>query len=215
MRPEGGLINRTLAYLRRHHWGMIGTFIALSGTAYAAVNLPSNSVGSGEIRANAVKSSEIAKNAVNKAEVAKGAIGSGETRNRSLTCADLATPICPGLADIRVRSASAVLELFCSPSPSGGGWEECASPWPGGTVSARCGEGETALAGGWEGSAVQSPNGVVHSEADVLGVDRPLEGAAGVPTGWTARGRGSGRYNDSYSGPPVNPTFTVYAICAG
>ena len=32
-------------YVRRHHVALLGLFIALGGTSYAAVKLPRNSVG--------------------------------------------------------------------------------------------------------------------------------------------------------------------------
>jgi hypothetical protein len=45
-----------IGYLRQHHWGMLATFIALSGTAYAsgALPLPPNSVGTRQLRDGAV-----------------------------------------------------------------------------------------------------------------------------------------------------------------
>jgi hypothetical protein len=48
-----------LAYVRRHHIGLIALFVALGGTSYAATRLPSNSVGSGQIRADAVTAAKI------------------------------------------------------------------------------------------------------------------------------------------------------------
>jgi hypothetical protein len=43
-----------LAYLRRHHVGIIALFIALGGTSYAATQLSANSVGTRQIRPGAV-----------------------------------------------------------------------------------------------------------------------------------------------------------------
>jgi hypothetical protein len=43
-----------LAYLRRHHIGIVALFVALGGTSYAATQLPANSVGMSQIRAGAV-----------------------------------------------------------------------------------------------------------------------------------------------------------------
>ena len=42
-----------IAYLRRHHIGIIALFVALGGTSYAATQLPVNSVGTRQIRAGA------------------------------------------------------------------------------------------------------------------------------------------------------------------
>ena len=48
-----------LAYLRRHHIGIIALFVALGGTSYAATQLPANSVGTSQIRAGAVTPSKL------------------------------------------------------------------------------------------------------------------------------------------------------------
>ena len=39
-------------YIGRHYWGMLAMFIALGGTAYAATQLPANSVGTKQIQSN-------------------------------------------------------------------------------------------------------------------------------------------------------------------
>jgi hypothetical protein len=43
-----------LDYLKRHHIALLALFVALGGTSYAATQLPSNSVGTKQIRAGAV-----------------------------------------------------------------------------------------------------------------------------------------------------------------
>ncbi len=53
-----------LAYVRRHHIGLVALFVALGGTSYAATRLPSNSVGSGQIRAGAVTAVKIRNGAI-------------------------------------------------------------------------------------------------------------------------------------------------------
>src|SRR4051794_905515 len=50
-----------LAYLRRHHIGLLALFVALGGTSYAAAKLPKNSVGSQQIRSGAVTQSKLEK----------------------------------------------------------------------------------------------------------------------------------------------------------
>jgi hypothetical protein len=52
----------------------IAVFIALSGTTYAAVTLPRNSVGPAQIRSNAVGSSEIRRGAVRSSELGDGSV---------------------------------------------------------------------------------------------------------------------------------------------
>ena len=66
-----------LAYVRRHHIGLLALFIALGGTSYAAVKLPRNSVGAQQIRAGAVKEGKLAKGVRTKLEqrAAAGATG--------------------------------------------------------------------------------------------------------------------------------------------
>lgn len=59
----------------------LALFVALGGTSYAALTLPRNSVGSGQIRKNAVSSSEIRSRAV----------GSSEIRDRTIKLSDLST----------------------------------------------------------------------------------------------------------------------------
>ncbi len=49
-----------LAYLRRHHIGLLALFIALGGTSYAAAKLPRNSVGAAQLRSGAVTEGKLA-----------------------------------------------------------------------------------------------------------------------------------------------------------
>ena len=58
----------------------IGVMLALGGTSYAAIKLPSNSVGSHQIKASAVRASELASNAV----------ASSDVKDRSLLARDFA-----------------------------------------------------------------------------------------------------------------------------
>ncbi len=41
-------------YIARHHWGLLATFRALGGSAYAAVRLAPDSVGTRQLRDRAV-----------------------------------------------------------------------------------------------------------------------------------------------------------------
>jgi hypothetical protein len=73
-----------LAYLRRHHMGVIALFVALGGTSYAATQLPRNSVGSSQIRNGAVTSSKLANGAVTPAKLSPG-LGSVQRRTPTRT----------------------------------------------------------------------------------------------------------------------------------
>jgi len=53
---------------------MVAVMIALGGTSYAAIKLPSNSVGSAQIKSSAVKNSELASSSVTSAKVKDGAL---------------------------------------------------------------------------------------------------------------------------------------------
>ena len=53
-----------LAYLKYHHIALIALFVALGGTSYAATQLPSNSVGTRQIRAGAVTAQKIQTGAI-------------------------------------------------------------------------------------------------------------------------------------------------------
>lgn len=62
-----------IAYLKRHHIGLLALFFALGGVSYAAT-LPRNSVGSGQLRAGAVTRAKLAKG-VRQQLAAKGKAG--------------------------------------------------------------------------------------------------------------------------------------------
>lgn len=61
-----------LAYVRRHHIGLMVLFVALGGTSYAATRLPSNSVGSGQIRAGSVTAMKIRDGAITAEKLSPG-----------------------------------------------------------------------------------------------------------------------------------------------
>jgi hypothetical protein len=60
-----------LAYLGRHHMGFIALFVALGGTSYAAIQLPSNSVGTSQIRAGAVTAAKLHNGAITPAKLSR------------------------------------------------------------------------------------------------------------------------------------------------
>ena len=66
------MIGRFARYLGRHHWGLVATFLAMGGTAYAVASLPPNSVGTRQIRQHAVTLSKISPGAQ---KVLRGRIG--------------------------------------------------------------------------------------------------------------------------------------------
>ncbi len=58
-----------LDYVKRHHVGMLALFVALGGTAYAATELPRNSVGTAQIQAGAVTATKVHDGAINAAKL--------------------------------------------------------------------------------------------------------------------------------------------------
>jgi hypothetical protein len=58
-----------ITYFRRHHIALLALFVAIGGTSYAAVKLPSNSVATKQIKNGQVKGADLAKNSVNSQKV--------------------------------------------------------------------------------------------------------------------------------------------------
>ncbi len=73
-RPSHGTV---VAYL--------ALFVAIGGSAYAAKQLPKNSVGSKQIRKGAVKTGDLARNAVKAGKLAKNAVPTNRLRDNAVT----------------------------------------------------------------------------------------------------------------------------------
>ena len=90
------MLNKHLSY--SNIAASIALFVALGGTAVAAVTLPRDSVGSPEIRADAVRSPEIQKDAVRSSEI----------RGETIKVADLTTQAQSALlGDVKVAESTA------------------------------------------------------------------------------------------------------------
>src|SRR5215208_6773810 len=63
------------SHVRSNVIGYLALFVALSGTAWAATQLPKNSVGPKQIKANAVRTSEAADNALTGQDVNEATLG--------------------------------------------------------------------------------------------------------------------------------------------
>jgi hypothetical protein len=68
---------------------IIALAVAMTGTGYAALNLPSNSVGTKQLRNNAVTSSKLKNGAVSTAKLKRGAVTGEKVKRQSLTGADI------------------------------------------------------------------------------------------------------------------------------
>ena len=82
------MTGKVYAYVRTHHVGLIGVFLALTGTAFAAT-AAKNSVTSKSIKKGAVKTADLAKKAVKGKKIADGAVDSAKVKDDSLTGADI------------------------------------------------------------------------------------------------------------------------------
>lgn len=61
-----------VTYVRKHHVGLLALFVALGGTAYAAVEVEKNSIKSKHIGKGQVKRADIAPNAIDSTKIADG-----------------------------------------------------------------------------------------------------------------------------------------------
>jgi hypothetical protein len=70
---------------------MLALFIALGGSAYAAAQLPANSVGKAQIRSSAVGKSEAATGSIGRSEVRSSAIGRSEIATNGVGSSEIRT----------------------------------------------------------------------------------------------------------------------------
>ncbi|GAB2762981.1 hypothetical protein GCM10027020_14100 [Nocardioides salsibiostraticola] len=73
--------------------------IAVSGTAYAAVSLPKNSVGAQQIKTNAVRTSDIKANAVRRSDIKTNAVRSDKIKNGEVRLEDLDSAVASAIGD--------------------------------------------------------------------------------------------------------------------
>lgn len=95
----------------------LALFVALGGTSYAVVNLPANSVGSGELRKNAVRSSDVKNRSLKKIDFKKDPLPKGQAGATGAT--GPAGPAGPAGAPGSARAYVRVSHGACGPSPSG------------------------------------------------------------------------------------------------
>ncbi len=73
--------------------------VAVSGTAYAAVSLPKNSVGAQQIKNNAVRTSDIKANAVRKSDIKTNAVRSDKIKDGEVRLEDLDAAVSSAIDD--------------------------------------------------------------------------------------------------------------------
>jgi hypothetical protein len=67
----------------------IALFVALGGTSYAAITLPTNSVGKAQIRADAVGKSEAATNSIGRFEIRSSGVGRSEIATNAVGASEV------------------------------------------------------------------------------------------------------------------------------
>jgi hypothetical protein len=148
---------RSVLSLRQNPIAYLALFIALGGSAYASVSVPSNSVGTRQLRNSAVTASKLHERAVTAGAIAPNSVGAGALRAGavtgtkiapgSLTAAAFAPGTLPSPAVSRML-VTAVSGVFVGPSsvaPPG--------PSPAGTTGSEptnCPFGEQATGGGYQ-----------------------------------------------------------------
>ena len=92
----------------------LALFVALGGTAAAAVTLPRDSVGSPQIRKDGVKSPEIAKDAVGSPEIKAEAVGTSKIHDGGVRIADISAGARSALTtNVRIAEADSVEVPTC------------------------------------------------------------------------------------------------------
>lgn len=207
-------------YVRQHHLALIALFFSLGlGTAWAATELPADSVGTQQIRHGGVTKQDIRADAVGRGEILEGGVGTREVKNHSLLCEDFAQrsvcdaaargpegptgatgatgPTGPAGASISptLRIKTEILDLVgpqCTTTEDQGSFEMSCT-WPRQALFIHCEEGEQAT-GGSVGSFPNGPEVVIHHDNPRPHVE------TGVPFGWD--GVVSATYE---SGPQTSP----------
>lgn len=184
---KGRMLRRKLSFA--NITSFLALFVALSGTSYAALELPANSVGTKQLKSGAVTKAKLGRRAVNGSKVTPGSLTGIDIAPHSLTGANINLSAL-GTVPSAATAGSAPIEKVQIVTASG---VNAPAAYTGSNVAAataRCPSGLFVLGGG-----VQLTDQTDQSTNDTY------------PTGsnaWTA---------DVFNAGPGRPTFTVYAIC--
>ncbi len=132
----------------------LALFVALGSGAYAATNLPKNSVGTKQLKKNAVAAAKVKNGAITAAKLADGSITGTKVKAGSLTAADIAGGSLTGanidqstLTSVRASNVFGVaLNPSCTP----------AAPFPSGVAAEKVGS---------SGCAVKFPTSIINCAA--------------------------------------------------
>ena len=190
---------------------MAAVMIALGGTSYAAIKLPSNSVGSAQIKAKAIKNSDLGSNSVTSSKVKDGSL-----RNKDFAANQLpagpkgntgaaGAPGAPGVPGPAGVIGSVVVHRTDIALPAGAGVGVAGASTSG---FATCAAGQKLIGGS------ASIGNVTDPPTQEIVVSRPAAddvGSGAVPTdaGAMAFWKGTGRTLTNVAG-----TMRVFAFCA-
>jgi hypothetical protein len=194
--------------IRKNPIAYLALFIALGGSAYAAVSIPSNSIGTSQLRRGAVTAPKLARRAVTSSAIAPGSVGSSALQDaaitatkiapHSLTAAQFGSGTLPGAgSQQKLETTVAQGALGPSSGPSGP-----VSVGTTGAVMADCNAGQQAVGGGF-----QVPADEQSALTITASVPTPLAGTT-IPTGWTV----DYTVIQPQSTPPLG--VKAYAVCA-
>jgi hypothetical protein len=243
LQRTSGFGRRARAHVRAQAVGYLALFVALGGTSYAAVKLPSNSVKAKQIAPNAVGHSEIRAHAVGTSDLHRGAVTStvlapGAVNAAAISQAQIGTDKLadgavtnPKLADDAVDARTvADGAIGAGELVDGGvGTSELAD---GSVTPAKLDDATAARVRGWQ--IVSAQTAVTHTTIDGIGARCPagkqvLGGGGHIDQGVVlpdnaAQGAFPDRFTDGTSGyhfiarwndPPQSGwSVTAYAICA-
>ena len=188
---------------------LLALFVALGGTGYAAVVLPSNSVGTSQLKKNAVTSGKVKDGSLKSVDFASGQVPAGPAGAKGQTGATgPAGPTGPtGVVDTtafysKVQSDARFLRSTVVVTARSG----AITPGSFGSATASCPAGYQVIAGGVEPENVLTVV-VTASEPLIAGqnLNSVVPGQFAAASGWRAFARNNAA---------VNETVDVAAICA-
>lgn len=143
--------------IRQNPIAYLALFIALGGSAYAAVSLPPDSVGTQQLRNGAVTASKLNRRAVTARAISPGSVSANALQDGAVTGAKIATQsltaavFAPGT--LPAASPQQTLETTTSYAAFGPSSAPFPNPTPAGTtvpVQADCLTGQQATGGGFQ-----------------------------------------------------------------
>ena len=177
-------------------------FIALGGTAYAAVRPPTDSVGTSQLRNGAVTAAKVRAHALTLRDLAHGSVGTAQLADGAVTMQQIqphsltAAAFAPGTLPTTTPQLHTVIVGYAVGPGSAG-----PDPNPATTLPVDCPAGTQAVGGGFNIPSSDQAN-------ETVTASEPLPAnSSGPAIGWTV--------TFTYTGSePHAPFGSVYAVCA-